>query len=58
MIEYTVQYGDTRSKLASYYGVSPEFILANNPRLTREPLPIGMKLVLPLTKISMIDWTK
>lgn len=50
MREYTVRPGDTLARIASYYGVSEEYILAANPSLKQQPLPPGIKLIIPFTR--------
>jgi LysM repeat protein len=50
LLEYIVRPGDTLSKIASQYGVSPEFILSANPSLGQEPLPAGIKIIIPISR--------
>lgn len=50
MIEYVVRPGDTLAKIAEYYGVSTEFILSANPSLAEEPLPAGIRVIIPISR--------
>lgn len=46
LYEYTVKPGDTLHKIADYYGVSPEFLLATNAQLRIEP---GQRVIVPIS---------
>jgi LysM repeat protein len=48
LYEYIAKPGDTLSKIAEYYGVSPEFIASANPKLRVEP---GQRVIIPISKL-------
>jgi LysM repeat protein len=50
MLEYTVRPGDTLAKLATYYGVSEEYILSANPILKQQLLPPGTRIRIPISR--------
>lgn|GEM_PF-4863785 len=50
LIQYTVKQGDTLETISNYYKVSPERILSHNHKLSKQPLPVGMRLIIPTVK--------
>jgi len=44
---YTVAQGDTLSGIAGRYGVTLEALLAANPGIQADPLPVGITLIIP-----------